>query len=117
MAAEQRYEQEVLAKYREGGVGALRTGGRGGAGNVEVTEPLSAAEFAKLSVEEKDAHLKMHTGHGVSTGKGGFGNIQEDGGRGRDQHKGGVLGNVFRSLSRAAGGGRESSRESKKETA
>jgi hypothetical protein len=79
--------------------------------------PISRCIQAMVSAPAKGMSWFSNHCEYLLTQSSGFGNIQEDGGRGRDQHKGGVLGNVFRSLSRAASGGRESSRESKKETA
>lgn len=65
---------------------------------------------ATLSAEERAAHDKLHAQeaqehHWVSSGRGGAGNVHRIDGdeRGRDKHHGGVLGNIVRSLSKAAG--------------
>ncbi|EAL18515.1 hypothetical protein CNBJ1570 [Cryptococcus deneoformans B-3501A] len=121
-AARDQYEANVLAKYttNEAAHPHAYATGKGGAGNV-VTPAAHSVEpdVAALSLEdreEREAHAKVHaneTGQWVPSGRGGAGNMhhrtndnshspaQDE--RGRDAHKGGVLGNVLRSFSRAAG--------------
>ncbi|KAK4686517.1 hypothetical protein P7C73_g3603, partial [Tremellales sp. Uapishka_1] len=120
MAAEQRYEQEVLARHRAAESGHIHTTGKGGAGNVAPI-PSSGTDTTLLTEEEVEAFRKVHAHdaeHGHMSGKGGAGNYTPghsshlsppDGERGRDQHKGGLIHNVMRSLSRVAG--RDSSKE------
>ncbi|GFZ47877.1 hypothetical protein JCM24511_05624 [Saitozyma sp. JCM 24511] len=95
---------------------------KGGAGNIgQIATPV---DLSKLSLEEQDAFAKVHAhdrGHGISGGRGGAGNIHTpkehspaEGERGRGDQKhghGGVLGSVFRSLSRAAGRDKSSDRK------
>ncbi|WVQ91813.1 hypothetical protein IAS59_005617 [Cryptococcus gattii] len=122
--AQNQYEANVLARYttNEAAHPHAYATGKGGAGNVVTPGPRSAAEpdIAALNLEdreERDAHAKVHaneTGYWVPSGRGGAGNMhhraydshshspaQDE--RGRDSNKGGVLGNVLRSFSRAAG--------------
>ena len=71
--------------------------------------------MSQLTLEEREAYAKVHARdnvHGVSTGRGGPGNIHrhvEDGERGRNGEKG-VIGSVLRSLSRATGRDRSGDR-------
>ena len=64
--------------------------------------------MSQLTLEEREAYAKVHAhdkGTPFSTGRGGPGNMHRhlgDDERGRNGDKG-VLGSVFRSLSRAAG--------------
>ncbi|AUB27483.1 cytoplasmic protein [Cryptococcus neoformans] len=120
--ARNQYEANVLAKYttNEAAHPHAYATGKGGAGNVVTPAPRSVEpDIAALSLEgkeERDAHAKVHaneTGHWVPSGRGGAGNMHHrisdnshspaPDERGRDAHKGGVLGNVLRSFSRAAG--------------
>ncbi|WWC68080.1 uncharacterized protein I206_101999 [Kwoniella pini CBS 10737] len=116
--ARQRYEREVIAKHQAEEANQPFTSGMGGAGNLH-THDTNHPDFANLSLEEREAHAKVHAHDGehyVNTGRGGAGNMKPpskehspapdvDRGRGRssDGHKGGVFGNVLRSISRATG--------------
>ncbi|WWC86765.1 uncharacterized protein L201_001644 [Kwoniella dendrophila CBS 6074] len=117
--ANKKYEADVLAKHQAGEANHVLPSGRGGAGNLHTHDP-NHPDLAKLSLEEREAHSRIHANerqHYVNTGRGGAGNmippkkdhspagVDGDRGRGRnsDGHKGGVLGNVLRSISRATG--------------
>jgi len=111
---QRKYDEEIRAKYAADGANKPHAYGKGGAGNF-ASGPLPEAEFAKLSVEEKEAHRKIHGEQTfVASGRGGAGNMHQksahshalngsDDSRGRGDQKGGVIGSVMRSLSRAAG--------------
>jgi len=87
--------------------------GRGGAGSVG--QSFSPVDLSTLSIEERDAHIKVHgqEGHAPvrSGGRGGAGNIRQSvspsggGDEERGRGSGGVFGSMLRSLSRAARGG------------
>ncbi|WWC59601.1 uncharacterized protein I303_102159 [Kwoniella dejecticola CBS 10117] len=117
--ARQKYEKEVIAKHQAGEANQPFTSGKGGAGNMH-THDSTHPDLANLSLEEREAHARVHAhdrDHYVNTGRGGAGNMipphhskehsPADGDRGRgrssDGHKGGMFGNVLRSLSRATG--------------
>ncbi|RSH92313.1 hypothetical protein EHS25_008728 [Saitozyma podzolica] len=120
--AERKYEAGVAAKHHADEANVPHSIGKGGAGNIgQVATPV---DLSKLSLEEQDAFAKVHAhdrGHGISGGRGGAGNIHTpkehspaEGERGRGDQKhghGGVLGSVFRSLSRAAGRDKSSDRK------
>ncbi|WVO16662.1 hypothetical protein L204_104342 [Cryptococcus depauperatus] len=117
-AAHDAYEADVLAKHNtaEATHPHAYATGKGGLGNVHTPAP-GEPDLGQLSLEEreeKEAHAKIHAGekdHWVPAGRGGAGNMyrarsdQSPAGdeRGRDAHKGGVLGTVLRSISRATG--------------
>ncbi|KAL7419372.1 hypothetical protein Q5752_006210 [Cryptotrichosporon argae] len=124
IAQEQRYEAEVRKKHDEEEAQHPHTSGRGGAGSVQLE--LAHVDLSNLSLEERDAYLKVHAhdaAHPRASGRGGAGNFtppardaahtpdgeRERGRGGATGGHGGVLGSVLRSLSRAAG--REPSRE------
>lgn len=100
----EKYEKDVLAKHKaEEGHKPVMTG-KGGAGNY--AQPTG--DMSNLSLEEREAYAKVHAqDKGQSTGRGGGGNYHatnDERGRSTSGHdKGGVFGNVMRSLSRAAG--------------
>ncbi|WVW78294.1 hypothetical protein I302_100248 [Kwoniella bestiolae CBS 10118] len=118
--ARRKYEEEVIARHQAGEANQPYTSGKGGAGNLHTHDPTHAdPDLANLSLEEREAHARVHAHdkqHYVNTGRGGAGNMipphkehspAPDGDRGRgrssDGHKGGVIGNVLRSISRATG--------------
>lgn len=92
--------------------------GKGGAGNFHSPSHVTHVDMSRLTLEERQAFEKEHardSARPMTTGRGGAANFvhardasQEGGERGRD-HKGGVLGSVLRSLSRATGGRDKSS--------
>ncbi|WVQ79916.1 hypothetical protein IAT38_002017 [Cryptococcus sp. DSM 104549] len=117
-AEREKYEASVLAKHNadEAAHPHPHATGKGGAGNMYVPGPNDHPDGNGTAQEDREAHAKVHAAdkdHWVNTGRGGAGNMvhrkdhspagDERDGRGRDAHKGGMLGNVFRSISRAAG--------------
>ncbi|EIW71146.1 hypothetical protein M231_01781 [Tremella mesenterica] len=108
-------EGEVVVKHHHAEENKPHTFGKGGAGNLIPHEPHETVDPSTLNAEEREAHAKIHAqehGHFTPTGRGGAGNFHPVDGheeRGRDAHKGGLLGKIGRSLSRATG--REKSSE------
>ncbi|WVQ98206.1 hypothetical protein IAU59_005328 [Kwoniella sp. CBS 9459] len=134
-AAQNRYEADVLARHKAAESNQPYMSGKGGAGNLHSHDP-SLVPMEDLTLEEREAHDKLHARDRAqfrSGGRGGAGNMipnkeqspgpagtDGDRGRGRhegsaDGHKGGMFGNVLRSLSRAAG--RERSTDGRREAA
>lgn len=111
------YERQIMAEHRNGEFGKLHSSGKGGAGNM-TDKAITEADLAKMTLEEREAHEKVHAHerHVVAGGRGGAGNIhlQPDGERGRGAKTGsngsgggGMFGSVMRSLSRAKNGSNE----------
>ncbi|ORY24010.1 hypothetical protein BCR39DRAFT_472749 [Naematelia encephala] len=109
-AAVRRYEADIAARHSAEEEVAPHSTGKGGAGNIG--RPVTHVDMSTLTQEERDAYAKVHehdVERGYTVGKGGAGNFihpskehsPADGERGREKH--GMLGNVLRSLSRAAG--------------
>lgn len=106
-AATERYEAEIRAKHIAEETTKPHSSGKGGSGNIVAGGP-PGIDMSQLTLEEREAYAKVHAhdkGTPFSTGRGGPGNMHRhlgDDERGRNGDKG-VLGSVFRSLSRAAG--------------
>lgn len=121
--AQAKYDAEVLAKHKHDEAAVPHHSGKGGAGNVHGPGELASVDMHALTLEEREAYAKVHSGdkaHWLNTGRGGAGNMippsqssskehspasaDGEGSRGRgEHHKGGMLNNVLRSISRATG--------------
>ncbi|ORX33996.1 hypothetical protein BD324DRAFT_189002 [Kockovaella imperatae] len=126
LAAQEKHDAEIRSKHQADEVGKRIASGRGGGGNISAASPRPSDQ-TKEQQEEQAAHAKVHAQdklRGVNTGRGGAGNIHREANgdheRGRNKVNGGgggggsVLGNVFRSLSRAARGDRGNERSSER---
>ncbi|WWD21627.1 hypothetical protein CI109_106113 [Kwoniella shandongensis] len=122
-AANRKYEEGIAARHHadEHKHPHPVSTGRSGAGNVHVPSATDHVDMTTLTQEEREAYAKVHSHdkeHWLNTGRGGAGNMvppsasaskdHSPAGHGHDnergrEHKGGVIGNVLRSLSRAAG--------------
>ncbi|KAK8847536.1 hypothetical protein IAR55_005394 [Kwoniella newhampshirensis] len=120
-AARKRYEDGVIAQHHTDELKHPHpvSTGKGGAGNVYTPSATDHIDMSALTLEEREAYAKVHSHdreHWLNTGRGGAGNMippsasaskehspaGHDHERGRE-HKGGLINNVMRSISRAAG--------------